>query len=1136
MSPQAELVAERLEQTWQRWWWFSFLTGALLAVAVSGGLLLVFVAADTLLHLGQLALCILFGVWSIITLGLAVALVIRTRRARRTLEATARRLEMEFPELESHLINLVQLSEEKASESNPFYRAAVKQAATAIEDVPFEQAARKKTRRERFVLSLQTPRDLTEAAGLLGIFLAACLGLSVLFPQWSSSFARLLHPWKFVPAVGSVRIVEVTPGDTEVLIGASLTVTAQIINPDHQPHPATLFIRRADEPETAVPLLADEDHEKFTAALPQVLGPLQYRLEIGDSQSPLYKVGVCAKPTIAEVLVTYRYPRYLNRADETQTQKHADLEGPQFTLADLAIHASTPITSGYLMIGGHRNQGWVQDERILRTYVFLNQTTTCTIHLFNAAGHTDPEPRVNQVRVLPDEPPSVQLVEPARETSVAAGGKTAVVIRAGDDHGLGRVWLEMRMGEDLANRERSETPPAQTVASWDQFPAITSAVLKHSLELNTARFKPGQVVFIRAVARDRRDVNIDRFGIKLQLGPQESATAWCQIRILSPEAKVSAELAQLDSLRAAVGKILLQQTRARVAVSQAGSLPNVAEEVHVQQIEVQKSTIALVQTIGANAMAEEITVKRTLNKLALGDMVKAVQEAEALARVKAVAEQAKPLGTLTATQDRILDVLRRLLNDIHREETEKLAELEKRPNNQLPNDIQDKLRQLRDKMGDLLKQQKKVIEASENLAKMPVEDCTDKEKQLLKNLAATEDDWARFLADAHSDLSKLPEQDFSNPSLLAEMVELQTQLKMAADALTKKSADIAVPLEQLGAEMAKEITSNIEKWLPDTPDRERWSQEEPLTDAMKEAPMAELPKELEDIIGELMENEEDLFDEMEDVSSSWADSLDKGAGWDAADGPISNNSAKGVTGNRLPNTSEIAGRSGEGRSGKSSGEFVGDTAVGKGGRKTPTRLTPDAKVQGQVKDHSKDPTGGATGGGKESGQGGEGLQGPVGKQPERQLERLANKQAELRNKAESIDLQFKVSQYHRTDLKKMIDAMAAVEQDLRSGRYQNALRRRDVMLQGLNQVKTYLQGEMSIRQDGTANLPTDIQKEILGSMHEASPQGWDRLNQQYFERLAGPRLPGQVPQGGSPEPGKGETPPTKETPATGKPK
>lgn len=145
-----------------------------------------------------------------------------------------------------------------------------------------------------------------------------------------------------------------------------------------------------------------------------------------------------------------------------------------------------------------------------------------------------------------------------------------------------------------------------------------------------------------------------------------------------------------------------------------------------------------------------------------------------------------------------------------------------------------------------------------------------------------------------------------------------------------------------------------------------------------------------------------------------------------------------MTGNRLPNESEIGGRSGEGRQGRSSGEFVSDTAVGKGGRKTPSRLSADPFTKGQVKDLSKDPVGGATGGGKESGAGGEGLEGPVGNRPQRELERLASKQAELRNRAEAVDVKFKVLNYHPTDLKKLMETMTAVERDLKSGNYQSA--------------------------------------------------------------------------------------------------
>jgi len=691
MSPQAEVVTARLRMTWLQWWTFSFWSGAILAVAVSLATLMLFVLVDALLKLPQRALVSLFAVWAVFSLAAIAALLVRQQRGRRSLAATARRVELAFPELESHLINLVQFAGRDGLEADPFRQAAIAQSAAAVAGFPFDQAATRENRWRRFLLCMQTPRDLFESFVLLALVLGLAVLCSAVVPAWGSSTRRILHPFTFVPSLGSVKIVKITPGDTDVLIGSSLQIAAEIDNPARQ--------------------------------------------------------------------------------------------------------------------------------------------------------------------------------------------------------------------------------------------------------------------------------------------------------------------------------------------------------------------------------------------------------------------------QLMATQDKIIVVLRRLMNEVRKDTADLLAEMKKRPGTELPSDVQSKLKDLKDKLDEFLKQQKKVIEATESLAKKPVEDFTEKDKQMLKELAATEDEWAKFMADKHTDLSKLPEQDFANPSLLKELVEVQTELKMAKDAMTKKTADIAVPLEQLGAEMAKEMTTNIEKWLPDTPDRERWSQEEPLTDDMKEAPMAELPKEMEDIVGKLMEDEEDLFNEMEDASSSWADSLDKGAGWDAMDGPISNNSARGVTGNRLPNGSEIAGRSGEGRQGKSSGEFVGDTAVGKGGRNTPSRLTPDAFVKGQVKDYSKDPVGGATGGGKESGVGGEGLHGPVPNRPERDMGRLATKQAQLRNKAEGVDLRFKVLKYHYNDLKRMIDVMAAVEGDLKAGRYRSALRRRDVLIEGLGEVKTYLKGEFTVRQDQTANLPTDIQKEILGSIQEPSPPGWEELNRQYFERL-----------------------------------
>ncbi|MBN2021967.1 MAG: hypothetical protein JW809_04170 [Pirellulales bacterium] len=1115
MSPAAQNVLDRLDATRQRWWLFTLLSTATLAVSASLGLLMAFMLGDALVRFGQGMLLAMFLAWLAVSGAMAVLLCRRLGRGQRSLEATARRVEAELPELGSNLINLVQLSEDGQIADPAFREAAVHQAATGVASVTFDQAALRESRWRRFLFSMQTPRDLAESAGLLGVLILLGVVCHLLLPNWSSAAGRLLAPWTFIPSVGSVEILEVAPGDADVLVGASVEIAATIRNPQGKAHEAVAWIIPPDGATSEVLMTADKTNTRYTLAVPSVSEPFDYRLEIGDSQTRVYSIGVRRKPTVKQVEIAYQFAAYLGRSEETVVQDQADIEAPQYTLAALRIHASAPIARGWIELGKSRFLGTVEDDGdvlVVKDLPILSDGTF-TIHLENDAGHGDPDPRVNRIRAIPDAAPSVELVKPSRQSSAAAGGEVPVVIRARDDHAVGRVRLEMKVqpsegdADAASDDEEPSTEPPARVAEWNDLPTGPTALVRHALALDAQQAPPGATVLVRAVAWDRRRIDMGRSGLRLE--PQEAASPWHAVRIVAPQDEAEAALARLDNVRTAIYKILLAQIRAQsdaakiARTNRPDAAALLAERVRTQQVDLRQATVAVVKSLAAAESDEERTIRQVLSGLAEGDMVEAVRQCDALVRVRDPAGFAAPAGQLGTTQEAIVQTLRKLLAAARRAEAELLAEMGKRLGGDLPDDTKKKLDDARGKLDEFLKQQKKVIEATENLAKKPVEDFTEEEKQLLAQLAASEDDWSRFMKELHSDLSKLPEQDFANASMLSELVEVQTELKMVEDALTKKTVDIAVPLEQLAYEMAEELLTNMEKWLPDTADRERWSQEESLSDADKEAPMAELPGELEDLIGELAEEEEDLFDEMEDISSSAADSLDKGAGWDAMDGPISNMSAKGVTGNRLPNTNELGGRGGEGRSAKSSGEFVGDEAVGKGGRKTPSRLTPDPFEKGQVKDHSKDPVGGATGGGKESGQGGQGLEGPQRRQPgPREMQRLAGRQAALRNKAEGVDLQFSVMNYHRTDLKKMIDLMAQVERDLAAGRYQNALRQRKVLLEGLGQIKQYAEGEFEVRRDATVNLPGEIQKEILGGMQDPSPPGWEELNRQYYERLS----------------------------------
>jgi len=266
--------------------------------------------------------------------------------------------------------------------------------------------------------------------------------------------------------------------------------------------------------------------------------------------------------------------------------------------------------------------------------------------------------------------------------------------------------------------------------------------------------------------------------------------------------------------------------------------------------------------------------------------------------------------------------------------------------------------------------------------------------------------------------------------------------------------------------------------------------------------MAELPKELDDMVGELIEQEEDLLDQAEDMNANITDSGDKGIGWDAADGPIADMSAKGVTGNALPNNNEMGGRSGEGRSGRSQGEFVGDNAIGKGGRNTPTRLDPTPFQQGQINDTSKDPVGGATGGGKMSGQGASGLTGPVPLKQAEGMKRLAGKQADLRNEAERLNLQYKLGRYDQFKLLESVAIMRQMESDLAANRYDNAMRKRDFLVNNLQASRTLLSGQVHVEQDTTPTTSLQMQQDIHDAMQSELPPAWSEPLKEYYKKLA----------------------------------
>jgi hypothetical protein len=692
-----------------------------------------------------------------------------------------------------------------------------------------------------------------------------------------------------------------------------------------------------------------------------------------------------------------------------------------------------------------------------------------------------------------DAPPSIEMKSPTQDESVAPDANVSVAAILRDDLGVasGRVLMSADEKDTAsAGTVRKDEETSFTVAREFNYPAgPTTQPISLALDLKPEQRKHGQSIRVKVEATDTRAINDS-------LGPQTVSSPVFEIRFRDPAQIAKESEEQADKLRAILMEMLkTQRSLHETTVTWKSDDVNRMKRIGAGQDELRDLMRKTADTFDF-APADRI-VQKTLQILAVNPAKEAVDLATAILSESVEKESLKLCSELQIRQRRVISTLESLLA-ILANATEPTTQPTKNGGD-LKNEA-DAVKKLDEALKQYMAQQQKLLDQTANLAKKPVDRFDDNDKKQLDDLAMAQEKLDAFMQEKVADFSKLAEQDMSNATLLQQLMEMYSEVTMAADALNQKAMEIAVPAEENGLELAKELSSNLEKWLPDSPDRQQWKMEDP-TDGKTDVPMAELPKELEDMVGELMEQQEDLFDQIEDANANYADSLDKGAGWDAMDGPIANMSAKGVTGNTLPNNNEMNGRSGEGRSGKSEGEMVEDTATGKGGRNTPTRLDPTPFQQGQIKDTSKDPVGGATGGGKLSGQSGEGLEGPVPPQVTKEMQRLAQKQAQLRNSAERLNLQYRLGRYDNFKLLESTALMRRVEADLNANRYVNALRRRDVTLDALDTSHLLLGGEIHVQQDTTPTVSTKIQSEINDALNGNLPPAWSEALKEYYRKL-----------------------------------
>ena len=715
----------------------------------------------------------------------------------------------------------------------------------------------------------------------------------------------------------------------------------------------------------------------------------------------------------------------------------------------------------------------------------LNSDTTLAVTLIDAVdGIRYPDSARYLLKCRTDRPPSVRFLNRERNFEAPAGSTVMLEIAAEDDAALRRIVLSARrerQSAEIRSYDYPGTPPRKTIREAVPF------------RLSPRDFPPGSTVEVHCTAFDFQPDSPPGTALPLTIHITDPLDELRRAASGQGDGRLYRILfAMLDKQEAARSFVTARLRNFRY---------NDARTLHNRQREIARLSKSTRPLVKAMRNAGAIPAKAADAIDALGpDVFTPLEKKTAPPFNRSGDTLTRHLNEVVLHQSAAIDRLRRLLTGLaavrrnwEKREQKKIEAAEEKK-------FYEKLQDLQEKLAEFRTEQKKIIAQTEAFDPAKTDDWSEGEEKLLGDLAAKEAEFSQYFRAAFNDLSKLQSQDFSNSAMADEFVEMYEELQKAGDALVKKKIEIATLAENTACDSAEAVANNLERWLSDAKDYIKWISEE--NGEMADVDLTDLPAELTDIIGDLIETEEEMTEDTSDGTNSFTFDTDDGLGWGVSDGTIDSMQAKGITGNVLPNNNEVGGRSGEGRSGKSSGQFVEKTATGKGGRKTPTRLVQSPFEAGTVEDRSNDAQGGATGGGKQSGVGSEGLSGTTPDQDPAIAARLAGEQAELKQRTLALLRQVSArglpSGELYTALRK-IDELARVDSSSESGGA-DIRRIRGEIAAALRRARTAI--DAVARADAETIRTTRLRKFSAGTAAaEKIPPGYDDWVGSYFKAL-----------------------------------
>jgi collagen type III alpha len=350
----------------------------------------------------------------------------------------------------------------------------------------------------------------------LSIAMFIVTAIMCLYAVFSPKAISLLRPLTVADASVATRTVidTVKPGNSRLPGGSQLEILADIsgvIPKDVQVLFTTEDRRFVDEP---LPMRATDDPHRFRAMM---IGDgdrglrqnFTYHVVAGDAVSETFSIVVDQPPTAQVVEVRYKYPDYMAMPDRTDAS--GTIEAWEGSTVTILAESSVPVQTAVLQLSDEASFKAKGEElrmeiidRSLKTQLTLNAREDGSlpkfyrIQVFDADGHSDPDPVVYAMEIRRDQAPVVKLHDPTRDLQVPSNAIIPLLVEAEDpDFVLRSVTLHYMVNGKPIQPAEILLDTAKTV-----MPKRWTGT--HQFRLEPLKLKAGDVVTYHVQARDNR--------------------------------------------------------------------------------------------------------------------------------------------------------------------------------------------------------------------------------------------------------------------------------------------------------------------------------------------------------------------------------------------------------------------------------------------------------------------------------------------------------------------------------------------------------------------------------------------------------------------------------------------------------